>query len=73
MGVGGQRHATPRPLYPRERSRTHCIPLYLMQQSGFHMFFLMMPAQRATETTRFNRSTDDQYGLAQAALNLLFL
>ena len=25
MRLGGQRHATPRPLYPREEPGTHCI------------------------------------------------
>jgi hypothetical protein len=34
MGVGGQRHATPLPLYPRERPGTHCIGGWVGPRAG---------------------------------------
>jgi hypothetical protein len=34
MGVSGQRHARPRPLYPRKRSGTHCTKDWVGPRAG---------------------------------------
>ena len=45
MGVGGQRHATPRPLYPRERPGTHCTG-----EAGWALEAILFPAVKNSIT-----------------------